>query len=158
MKKIFENVNGNSFKLLLTESTIEKVKGADVLREGLKKMFSQGNPEITYSNVQNMGFGFIRDVTQAKNCALQESRELALEYGYTDDAQHSKFVKENDIEHEPYIPNSKPTSENREVQIANGILQSLEIIKSTTKQVHPTVESELQSIGLYARELLQMHQ
>lgn len=157
MKKLFENVSGNSFKLL-TENTVpsstgmEKVKGADVLREGLRKVFSQGNPEITYFSVQNMGLGFIKDVSQAKLSALQESRELAFEHGYVDDADNAKFVlKEHDE------TNMNNPEEKREVQIAKGILQSLELIKSTSKQVHPTVESELQSIGVYAQELLQMH-
>lgn len=156
MKKLFENISGNSFKLL-TENTVpsnngmEKVKGADVLREGLRKVFSQGNPEITYFSVQNMGLGFIKDVSQAKLSALQESRELALEHGYVDDSENAKFVlKEHDE------TNMNNPEEKREVQIGKEIKSLYDICVQNTTNDEILLQS-LNRINELATELIRMH-
>jgi hypothetical protein len=92
MKKIFENVGGNRFRLI-TESMTETIQGAELVREGLKKVFSAGGQGITYTRIENVGLGYIKDVTTARKCALQEAKELASQYGYEDDENTETFVK-----------------------------------------------------------------
>jgi len=58
---------------------------------------SNGGKEISYKRLQNVGLGYIKDVTQAARCALREAKALAEEFGYQDDENNQKFVKENDF-------------------------------------------------------------
>ena len=90
MGKLFEHISGNKFKLI-TESTDPASK---LIREGLKKVFAavEGN-EISYQRVQGVGLGYIKDITDARKCALQEAREVAGEFGFEDCESDSKFVK-----------------------------------------------------------------
>lgn len=150
---LFENVSGNRFRLL-TES-MDKSK-SELVREGVKKVFSASTDEISYKQLQGVGIGYIKEISEAIKCAIQEAREVASEFGYKDDAYNSRFIKE-DIGH-PESDMSNQT-ESREVQIAKGILQSLQLIKSSLprNEIHPNVTSELQSIGVYAQELLNIH-
>lgn len=93
MERIFENIEGNKFKLI-SESITEDEPKSSLIRKGLKKVFSEGENEYSYRRLESLGMGYIRNVEEAKKCALQEARELALEYGYKDDENNSKFVKE----------------------------------------------------------------
>lgn len=94
MKKLFENVSGNQFRLI-TEGVIadENPKGK-LIREGLKKVFANGGNKLSYTYVANIGLGYIKDVTEARKCAIQEAREIAKDYGYTDNESTQTFVKE----------------------------------------------------------------
>ena len=95
MKKLFENVEGNRFKLI-SESIEESLEPkSSLIRKGLKKVFSEGEKEYSYRKVEGVGLGYIRDVSEAKKCAIQEARELALEFGYKDNEKEAKFVKED---------------------------------------------------------------
>ena len=153
-KQIFKNVGGNQFRLL-TENVTEIIDGSNLVREGLKKVFSAGGNEISYTRLANVGLGYIKDVTMARKCALQEARDLAEAYEYTDDEKNKMFTKSQEKSTET---NTSNPEEKREVQIGNGILESIKLIeKSLSKQVHPNVTSELQNIGVYANELVQMH-
>ena len=95
MEKLFENVNGNQFKLI-SEGVEENEPKSSLIRKGLRKVFSEGEKEYSYKKLQGVGLGYIRNVSEAKKCALQEARELALEFGYEDQEQEQKFVKEDD--------------------------------------------------------------
>ena len=96
MKKrlLFENVSGNQFKLT---TSIESHPKSGVIRKGLRKIFesANGNP-LTYKSLANIGMGYIKDVGEARKISLQEAIEIANEYGYVNDDQNSKFVKEKD--------------------------------------------------------------
>jgi hypothetical protein len=90
MGKLFEHVSGNKFKLI-TESVDS---ASNLIREGIKKVFAavDGN-EISYQRVQGVGLGYIKDITEARKCALKEAREIASDCGFEDCESDSKFVK-----------------------------------------------------------------
>lgn len=151
-QKLFENISGNQFRLI-TESVDDNPK-AKLVREGLKKVFSSGNKKLSYKRMEGVGMGYIKDVSEAKKTAIQEARELASEYGYVDHENSQAFVKED--EHSESDAHNQ--EENREVQIAKGILQKIHLIeKALPKNSHPTITSELQDIGVYAQELIALH-
>jgi hypothetical protein len=93
-QKLFENVGGNSFKLI-TESVEEADPKVKLVREGLKKVFGAGHKEISYKRLQGVGLGYIKSVADAQKTAIQEARIIAKECGYTDDENTQKFVKED---------------------------------------------------------------
>jgi hypothetical protein len=95
MNKLFENIDGNRFKLI-SESVSNDEPKSSLVRKGLKKVFSEGEKEYSYKKLEGVGLGYIRDISEAKTCALREARELALEFGYKDDENNAKFVKEDD--------------------------------------------------------------
>jgi hypothetical protein len=164
--KLFENVSGNQFRLL-TESILSE---SNNVREGLKKVFSSAGSEIPYSRLQNVGLGYIKDITEARKCALQEAKELALEFGYSNNEEEQKFVKENDFsklsaenpehrmaqkssgEDHPEHDMSNP-EESREVQIAKEILHIITELERTVG-----LKEETHKIVGLAQELIQMHQ
>jgi hypothetical protein len=88
-QKLFENTGGNRFKLI-KESTDPKYR---YVREGLKKVFASAEGDLSYNRIETVGLGYIRDISEAKICALNEAREIAADYGFVDDENHSKFVK-----------------------------------------------------------------
>ena len=90
MAKLYENINGNKFKLLVEAINPDRTK---LVRAGIKKVFSTGDKEIPYYRVEGVGFGYIKDINTAKKCALQESMDLAPEFGYENDEEEQKFVK-----------------------------------------------------------------
>jgi hypothetical protein len=95
MKKrlLFENVSGNQFKLASTETHPK----SGIIREGLKKIFASANGQsLSYTYISNIGMGYIKDVGEARKVSLQEAAEIANEYGYVNDDQNSKFVKEQE--------------------------------------------------------------
>ena len=96
MDKIFKKIGNNNFQLLMENTTTQpKTHEVIQLNNGLKKVFCEGVSEISYNKVQNMGFGFIKDIHSAKSVALEEARILATECGYTDDYKNEKFIKED---------------------------------------------------------------
>jgi len=88
--KLFENVSGNQFKLLVEAISPDRT---DLVRAGIKKVFSTGDKEISYYRLEGVGFGYIKDINTAKKCAIQESLDLAPQYGYDNDEENQKFVK-----------------------------------------------------------------
>ena len=88
-QKLFENVGKNRFKLI-TEGASTIMEN---VRSGLKKVFSAGHNEISYMMVERVGLGYIRDIEEAKRCAINESIALAEELGYIHDEYEEKFVK-----------------------------------------------------------------
>ena len=172
--KLFKNAGGNQFKLI-TENVTSTSSSPSIsaLQSGLKKVFSESVGEISYMKIQNMGLGFIKDVFSAKKCALDESRILAEEFGYKDDASNKKFIKE-DGEMSSYdvgnyenpvsrpIPSSDELAtgknagwgddEKREVQIGKEILSIL-----GSAGMDRAMETEKGKLRQLANELIQMH-
>lgn len=94
MKKrlLFENVGGNQFKL--NKDVNESNPKSTLIREGLKKIFSSANgKDLSYHYISNIGMGYIKDVSEARKCALQEAKNIASEYGYIEDEHRARFVK-----------------------------------------------------------------
>ena len=148
MEKLFENVNGNQFKLI-SEGITEDEPKSSLIRKGLRKVFSEGEKEYSYKKLQGVGLGYIRNVSEAKKCALKEARELALEFGYKDEEEEQKFVKK---ENHPETDMSNP-EESREVKIGKAILQA--ISDRTTWGTSSDVT--FRKIKELAQELIKMH-
>jgi len=140
-QKLFENVGGNQFKLI-TESVDEVNPNAKLVREGLKKVFGAGGKELSYKRLQGVGLGYIKHVEEAKKTAIQEARILAKEYGYMDNEDSQKFVKEEDHSETDM---SNP-SEAREVHIGKKIIE----LCHGHDDNFPAIEE-------LAKELIQMH-
>ena len=87
---------------------------------------------------------------------LSEDGEMSdYDRGHYENGGRMVGTRRNQQHAEDDMNNSE---EKREVQIGRGILQSLKLIQqSLPKQTHPNVTSELQSIGVYAQELIKMH-
>jgi len=153
-KKLFENISGNQFKLI-TESVTETIQGSELVREGLKKVFANGGKEISYQRIANVGMGYIKDVSTARKCALQESINLAPSYGYTPDDNNQKFVKEVDVSPET----EKTPEEGREVQIGKEIIDIAWKLAGQHGTVPPyeSFIEGLRKINVLANELIQMH-
>lgn len=145
-QKLFENVGGNNFRLI-TEN-VEESK-SKLVREGLRKVFGGGKQQITYQFVQNVGLGYIKDVTEARKCALEEARIVAKECGYMEDEAKAKFVK-TEAHEESDMGNPEEKSE---VQIGKEILAHAEAIINISHTSAPHVEA----IKKLSQELIDMH-
>ena len=177
---LFKKTGNNKFQLL-TENTTTQPKTNEVIQlsNGLKKIFcEEGITEVSYNRVQNMGFGFIKDIHSAKLVALEESRILAEEFGYRDDVDNAKFIKE-DGEVSDYDrasaenPTSQPapspeelttgknagwsskSEEKREVQIGKEIINKTQIL--VNKISEEDWGKYVTPIQALANELIQMH-
>ena len=93
-QKLFEHISGNQFKLITESIVLESNPKSNLIREGLKKVFSNGGKKLSYTQLANIGMGYIKDVNEARKCAMQEARDLASEYGYVDNEGIQAFVKE----------------------------------------------------------------
>jgi hypothetical protein len=181
MKKLFENIEGNKFRLLSEGKEINEA----LVASGVKKVFmNSGDAPISYYRIESVGMGYIKDINTAKKVALQEARELMKEFGYKDSEDESKFVKdtpnplpvkENDYSklsaENPEHSMAKRTSdednmsnpeEKREVQIGKEILDYLSVIYTNNPHlIHDTDENDIQvylkKIESTARRLLKMH-
>lgn len=92
-KLLFENVGGNQFRL--NKELSDSNPKAEFIREGLKKIFTMAEgKDLSYTYISNIGMGYIKDVGEARKCALQEARNIASDYGYIEDDSHAKFVKQ----------------------------------------------------------------
>ena len=153
--KLFENIEGNKFRLL-KESTLDENK--TYVQSGLKKVFSNAGNNISYRQIESVGMGYIRDINSAKQFALQEAREIAESFGYKDNEEEAKFIKDS--------PNVRPLKkeehgesdmsnpeENREVQIGRQIINLLQGKKGTIEDYRKQIQ---QAIEL-AEELIKMH-
>jgi len=147
---LFENVGGNQFKLLKESTNVNE----SLVASGLKKVFmNAGTTPISYHRVEAVGMGYIKDITTAKRVALDEARILAKEYGYQDNENDAKFVKEAGIQTNPETDMSNPT-EKKEVQIGE------EILKCMTRISQPRGQGEefaFERIRELANELIKIH-
>lgn len=148
MNKIFENIHGNQFKLINENIN----RDHELLREGLRKIFEDFASEISYPAVQNMGWGYIKEVGQATRIALREARKLALEYGYSDDEANQKFVKSEETHSETDMSNPE---EAQEVQIAKEILNVID--EHLGHDLHPYHAEGVDKIKILAQKLLTIH-
>ena len=144
-QKLFENIGGNTFKLI-TESVDEVNPNAKLVRSGLKKVFSAGNKSLSYKRLQGVGLGYIKSVEEAKKTAIQEARELAKEYGYMDNENAQAFVKEEEADM------SNP-EEAKEVQIARRILKAI----STAGNDPQKTQLVLTLVAAMAQQIITMH-
>jgi len=168
-----------NLKKLLTEEIKKEpiMEQSDHVRNGLEKVFAAGNKEISYRMAENVGLGYIKSITEAIKCAIQESRKLAKKYGYKDNELNEKFIKEdndfnqlsaenpehsmakvgsNELPHDNHDETdmSNP-EEKREVQIAREILHL--ISQSDGGSSANEFYSILSKIVPLAQELLQIH-
>lgn len=149
-QKLFENIGGNTFKLI-TEGVDEVNPNAKLVREGLKKVFGAGSKQLSYKKLQGVGLGYIKSVEEAKKTAIQEARELAKEYGYMDDESAGQFVKEDETD-------MSDPAEAREVQIGKETLRLVDYINNGIRHNKPQeTEENLIRISELAKELIIMH-
>lgn len=157
-QKLFENIGGNTFKLII-ESVDESNPKTKLVREGLKKVFGAGNKSLSYKKLQGVGLGYIKSVEESKKTAIQEARILAKEYGYMDNENIQTFTKENDFskldaqnpEHSlakihSDEPDMNSPEESREVQIGKEIIT---LCQGTDANFPEIIE--------LAKELIAMH-
>ena len=150
-KKLFGNVGGNQFRLL-TEGLDVTVKGPDgleLVKEGLKKVFTSGGDKISYNRLTNVGMGYIKDVTEAAKCALREAKDMADDFGYQDDASNKRFVKTDTVD-------EILSRASNEFQIAKRLidLASKNGGKDSMSSVNKTFADEVFTL---AKQLLTMH-
>ena len=166
MKKLFENIEGNRFKLL----TENQCMNESLVALGLKKVFMNAGNVISYNHIESVGMGYIKDITTAKRVALQEARELAKEYGYKDSEEEAKFIKEEggtgfleEISNRPGPKPEHPESnmdnpeEKREVQIGKEILRLVKIVSQYLNNPNAPNESSLKKITELVEELVDLH-
>jgi hypothetical protein len=154
--KLFENIEGNKFRLL-KESTLDENK--TYVQSGLKKVFSNAGNNISYRQIESVGMGYIRDINSAKQFALQEAREIAESFGYKDNEEEAKFIKDSPnvrpLKKEDHDEtNMNSPEEKREVQIGKAILSY--ILAYSNENV--TEQLFLDGIKKLAEELIKMHE
>lgn len=150
-QKLFENIGGNQFKLI--SENVDKNPNSNLVREGLKKIFSSADgKDLLYKSLANIGMGYIKDVSEARKCALQEARQLAEEFGYKDDESNGKFVKGD--ESLPEKDSSNPKEVN-EVRIGKEILNIIE--EYLQHDLHSYHKEGVEKIKVLANELVQLH-
>jgi len=162
--KLFENVGGNKFKLLTEAMNPDRAK---LIREGLKKVFTNTKKELSYDKVQNFGLGFIKDVTEARKCALQEARDIAPALGFADHPETGTFVKEADTGFDAPTKSgdtgfddeetSNSPEEKREVQIGKELVRLSHQIGTTSSGAPSTTRAIQKDIETLANELIKMH-
>ena len=168
-QKLFENIGGNTFKLI-TESIDEVNPNAKLVRSGLKKVFSAGDKSLSYKRLQGVGLGYIKSVEEAKKTAIQEARELAREYGYMDNENAQAFVKEDENDRiEPdqrwdkvpqtSQPNTHGLEESNDAQIGIKLKRILELSQQSLLSGTNVVilQKSLYEVGKIAQELISMH-
>jgi len=165
--RLFENTGGNKFRLLKESVNVNE----SLVASGLKKVFMNAGKSISYNHIESVGMGYIKDINTAKQVALQEARVLAKEYGYKEDEDKARFIKENDFSKldaqnpshaQAKIASNEPTSdetdmgnpeEKEEVRIGRKIIHLLQGRRGTVEDYRQQIE---QAIEL-AKELVKMH-
>jgi hypothetical protein len=170
--RLFENTGGNKFRLLKESVNVNE----SLVASGLKKVFMNAGSSISYNHIESVGMGYIKDINTAKQVALQEARILAKEYGYKEDEDKAKFVKENDFskldaqnpshalakrssdEPTPDETDMGNPEEKREVQIGREILKHIDDAHKENKSSETqTMYIHLDEIARLAEELIKMH-
>ena len=145
-KVLFENVGRNQFKLI--SESVDQASKTDLVREGLKKIFESANGKpLTYKSLANVGMGYIKDVGEARKCALQEAKYIAEAFGYTENAEQQAFVKEIEA-----TPPSAPTPANP-AQIGQQILDAIE--EYLSHDLHSYHEEGVEVVRKLAQQLVQ---
>lgn len=163
MKKLFENIEGNRFKLL---SEVKDIREG-LVASGVKKVFmNSGHTPISYNRIESVGLGYIKDINTAKRVALQEARALMTEFGYKDSEEEGKFVKDTPspmpLKKESDEADMSKPEESEEVKIGMEILDYISVIYTNNPQlIGDTDENDIQiylkKIETAARRLLKMH-
>lgn len=131
---------------------------SDLVRKGLEKVFESSDGDIPYRRLENVGLGYIKNVSEAIKTAVKESRKLAEKYGYSDNEIREIFIKTHVKEEEKHSEtNMNNPEEKREVQIARAILKELDNAGGEGIEIHDAVSVILNRIETLARELLTMH-
>jgi hypothetical protein len=164
-----------NLKQLLTENTVAakpQLTEADHVHNGLQKVFATGDPEISINRCENVGLGYIKNISEAFKVAKIEAMKVAKTFGYRLDEEQAKFVKEeNDFSKldaqnptsamAKMTPDENPDAaphaqeEKSEVQIGNEILNIIE--ESLQFDLHPAHAKDVIRIKELAEKLLQMH-
>jgi hypothetical protein len=165
-----------NLKQLLTENTVAskpQLTEADHVHNGLHKVFGAGDPEISVNRCENVGLGYIKNISEAFKVAKNEALKVAKIYGYRLDEDQAKFVKENandfsklDAQNptsalakmtpDEHPDAAKPAQEEKsEVQIGNEILNIIE--EGLQFDLHPAHAKDVIRIKELAEKLLQMH-
>ncbi len=169
--RLFENTGGNKFRLLKESVNVNE----SLVASGLKKVFMNAGGDISYNRVEAVGMGYIKDINTAKQVALQEARILAKEFGYKEDENKAKFVKENDFSkldaQNPSHTGAKIGSneagqesdmsnqeEQQEVQIGNSIKKLCQDALNNDTDDMNTFILALNKIEELSNKLIQMHQ
>jgi len=168
-----------NLKKLLTENVTEKPRltESDHVHNGLQKVFAAGDSEISYRRCENVGLGYIKSISEAVKIAIQESRKVAKTFGYRDDVEQAKFIKEeatNDFskldaqspesatakvapEELPHDETNMANSEeNREVKIGQEILL-LTVDLRLAIEGDSAAQNAVTQIQALAKELISMH-
>lgn len=165
-----------NMKQLLTEEVAPKQRltETDHVRSGLEKVFGAGDAEVSYNRCENVGLGYIKNISEAFKCAMLESKKVAKTYGYTDVPSQEKYVKENDYSklsaEKPEDAMAKVASneqpqddekdmsdptESREVQIGKEILNlTKKLVNHVPQEQWATLVTPIQKL---ANELISMH-
>ena len=157
--RLFENTGGNKFRLLKESVNVNE----SLVASGLKKVFMNAGSSISYNHIESVGMGYIKDINTAKQVALQEARILAKEFGYKEDEDKAKFVKENDFSKldaqnpshaQAKVASNEPSpeetdmgdpEEKEEVTLANEILNCISVIYTNNPDlIHDSDENDIQ--------------
>lgn len=148
-KVLFENVGGNKFKLI--SENVNSTSKTDLVREGLRKVFESANGKpLTYKSLANIGMGYIKDVAEARKCALQEAKYIAEAFGYVENVEQKSFVKETET-----VPSvaATPTPQSPS-QIGQQIINTIE--EYLRFDLHPYHEEGVEKIKELAQQLIQL--
>ena len=166
-----------NLKQLLTENTVAskpRLTEADHVQNGLQKVFAAGDVEISFRRCENVGLGYIKSISEAVKISMQESRKCAKMFGYREDADNAKFIKEdvNDFgkidAQSPEgamtkvspeeLPDSQDHAEEEksEVRIANAIISIIDSINDWENEGEENMQKGMK-IKQLAQELLKIH-
>lgn len=87
-----------NLKKLLTENTVAakpQLTESDHVHNGLHKVFGAGEPEVSVRRCENVGLGYIKNISEAIKIANTEAQKVAKIYGYRLDEAKGKFIKED---------------------------------------------------------------
>jgi hypothetical protein len=167
-----------NLKKLLTENTVAakpQLTESDHVHNGLHKVFGAGEPEISVRRCENVGLGYIKNISEAIKIANTEAQKVAKIYGYRLDEVKGKFIKEdNDFSkldaqspesaQAKVTPNEQPHDETNmdepeekaEVRIGNEILNLTAKLRTAVEADHEA-QSAVTQIQALAKELLSIH-
>jgi hypothetical protein len=167
-----------NLKKLLTENTVAakpQLTESDHVHNGLHKVFGAGDPEISVRRCENVGLGYIKNISEAIKIANVEAQKVAKIYGYRLDEAKAKFIKEdNDFtkldaqspesaqakvtpDEQPHDEtNMDEPEEKAEVRIGNEILNLTAKLRTAVEADHEA-QSAVTQIQALAKELLSIH-
>lgn len=129
---------------------------ADLVRKGLEKVFESSDGDISYRRLENVGLGYIKNVSEAIKIAVKESRKLAEKYGYSDNEIREIFIK-TPVKEEHSETNMSNPEEKQEVQIGNQIKELSWSLTSPKVTDLTIIKQGLVKIHALAEQLLSIH-